>query len=58
MVFCNQNYSDSDILWEKIGFFVWEKLLKFEAGVQEFAKFLKSLFIQTVRTIFGNIMLF
>ena len=38
----------------------WEKLLKFEAAGQEFAKFLRSLeqFTQTVRRIFGNRMLF
>ena len=37
-----------------------EKLLKFEAEGREFAKFLRSLeeFIQTVRTISGNRMLF
>ena len=51
MVICYQNCSS-----------YCEKLLKFEAEIREFAKFLRSLkqFIQTVivRTIFGNRMLF
>ena len=49
MVFYYQNCSD--LLWEKIVFSDWEKLLKFEAEGQEFAKFLRSLeqFIQTVK---------
>ena len=48
LVFC-QNFSD--LLWEKKWFSDWEKLLKFEAEGQEFAKFLRSLeqFIQTVK---------
>ena len=48
MVFCYQNCSD--LLWEKICSSDQEKLLKFEAECQEFAKILRSLeqFIQTV----------
>ena len=48
MVFCYQN---SDLLWEKIVLVIEEKLLKFEAEGQEFAKFLRSLehFIQKVK---------
>ena len=49
MVFCYQ--SCSDLLWEKNCSSDREKLLKFEAEVWEFAKFLRSLaqFIQTVK---------
>ena len=49
MVFCNQNYSH--LLWEKSCCSGWEKLLKFEAEGQEFAKLLRSLeqFVQTVK---------
>ena len=48
MVFCFQNCSD--LLWEKMSK-DREKLLKFEAEGQEFAKNLRSLeqFIQTVK---------
>ena len=49
MVFCYQNCSD--VLWEKKCSSDREKLLKFQAEGQEFAKFLRSLeqFIQTVK---------
>ena len=49
IVFCGQ--SCSDLMWEKNCSSDWEKLLKFEAEGQEFAKFLRSLeqFIQTVK---------
>ena len=49
MVFYFQN--GSAMLWEKIYSCGQEKLLKFEAEGQEFAKFLRSLeqFIQTVK---------
>ena len=49
MVFCYQNCSD--LLWEKIVSSDREKLLKFEAEGQEFAKFMRSLeqFIQTLK---------
>ena len=49
MVFCYQNCSD--LLWEKKGSSVWEKLLKFETEGQQFAKILRSLeqFIQSVK---------
>ena len=48
MVFCYKNFSD--LLWEKNCSSDREKLLKFEAEGQEFAKVLRSLeqFIQTV----------
>ena len=46
MVFCYQNCSD--LLWEKNCSSDWEKLLKFEAEGQEFAKSLEQ-FIQTVK---------
>ena len=48
MVFCYQNCSD---LLRKNCFSDREKLMKFEAEGQEFAKFLRSLeqFIQTVK---------
>ena len=55
MVFCYQNCSD--LLWEKKCSRVREKLLKFEAEGQEFAKVLRSL-EQFIQTIFGNRMLF
>ena len=52
-VFCYQNcYQNcSDLLWEKKCSSDWEKLLKFEAEGQEFAKFLRSQeqFFQTVK---------
>ena len=49
MVFCYHNCSD--LLWEKNCDSDRKKLLKFEAEVREFAKFLRSLeqFIQTVK---------
>ena len=49
MVFCYQNCSD--LLWEKKILSDREKLLKFKAEGQEFAKILRSLeqFIQTVK---------
>ena len=58
MVFCYQNCSD--LLWEKKWSSDGEKNLKLEAEGREFAKFLRSLeqFIQTIRTMFGNRMLF
>ena len=49
MVFCYQ--SCSDLLWEKNVLVIEEKLLKFEAEGQDFAKILRLLeqFIQTVK---------
>ena len=49
MVFCYQNCSD--LLWEKKCSCDQEKLLKFEAEGQEYAKILRSLeqFIQKVK---------
>ena len=48
MVFCYQNCSE--LLWEKKCSCDREKLLKFKAECQEFAKFLRSL----CRTIYSN----
>ena len=49
MVFCYQNCSN--LLREKIILVIEKRLLKFEAEIQEFTKFLRSLeqFIQTVK---------
>ena len=49
MVFCYQNCSD--LLWEKNCSTDPEKLLKFEAESQEFAKFLR---IRTIRIQIGK----
>jgi len=59
MVFCYQNCSDLSTVRKNCSS-DQEKLLKFKAEGREFAKFLRSLekFIHTVRTIFGNRMLF
>ena len=51
MVFCCQNCSD--LLWEIKCSSDWEKLLKFEAGGQEFAEVLRSV-EQFVRTVKGQ----